>query len=102
MTALRIYTCHSGARTIHLVMDNLNTHSQKALTETCGADQGGWLWHRLTPQYSPVHGSWLNQTEIEVSLFCRQCLGKREWPPSHTVLGGARLEPPRQSGALGH
>ena len=25
----------------------------------------------------PKHGSWLNQAEIEVSLFSRQCLGKR-------------------------
>ena len=27
--------------------------------------------------YTPKHGSWLNQAEIEISLFSRQCLGKR-------------------------
>ena len=63
------------ARTIHLVMDNLNTHSRKALTETYGEQEGGWLWNRLTPHYTLVHGSWLNQAEIEISLFSRQCLG---------------------------
>jgi hypothetical protein len=27
--------------------------------------------------YTPKHGSWLNQAEIAISLFSRQCLGKR-------------------------
>ena len=27
--------------------------------------------------YTPKHGSWLNQAEIEISLFARQCLGRR-------------------------
>ena len=27
--------------------------------------------------YTPKHGSWLNQAEVEISLFSRQCLGKR-------------------------
>jgi hypothetical protein len=27
--------------------------------------------------YTPKHGSWLNQAEMEVSMFSRQCLGKR-------------------------
>ena len=27
--------------------------------------------------YTPKHGSWLNQDEIEVSLLSRQCLGQR-------------------------
>ena len=27
--------------------------------------------------YTPVHGSWLNQAEIEISVLGRQCLGKR-------------------------
>jgi hypothetical protein len=26
--------------------------------------------------YTPKHGSWLNQAEIEISLFSRQCRGK--------------------------
>jgi hypothetical protein len=27
-----------------------------------------------------VHGSWLNQAEVEISLLSRQCLGKRRIP----------------------
>ena len=30
--------------------------------------------------YTPKHGSWLNQAEIEISLFSRQRLGQRRIP----------------------
>jgi hypothetical protein len=64
-------------RTIHLVMDNLNTHCEKALTDHFGQRAGRHLWRRLTVHYTPKHGSWLNQAEIELSLVARQCLGTR-------------------------
>lgn len=70
---LKIAVGYPVADTIHLVMDNLSTHTQKALVERFGDTAGTWLWSRFTPK----HGSWLNQAEIEVSLFSRQCLGKR-------------------------
>ena len=65
------------ARTIHLVMDNLNIHCRKTLTDYFGTNYGGQIWDRLTVHYTPKHGSWLNQAEIEISLFGRQCLGTR-------------------------
>ena len=65
------------ARTIHLVMDNLNIHCRKTLTDYFGEQEGGYLWDRLTVHHTPTHGSWLNQAEIEISLFARQCLGRR-------------------------
>jgi len=65
------------ARTLHLVLDNLNTHREKALTDAFGLREGRRLWRRLTVHYTPLHGSWLNQAEIELSLFARQCLGAR-------------------------
>lgn len=68
---------YPDARTIHLVMDNLNTHGRKSLTGCYGEKLGGQLWDRFTVHYTPKHGSWLNQAEIEVSLLSRQCLGKR-------------------------
>jgi len=68
------------ARTIHLVMDNLNIHCRKTLTDYFGEQEGGYLWDRLTVHYTPTHGSWLNQAEIEISLFARQCLGRRRIP----------------------
>jgi len=65
------------ARTIHLVMDNLNIHRMKSLTDTFGMRYGQYLWNRLTVHYTPKHGSWLNQAEMELSLLSRQCLAKR-------------------------
>jgi hypothetical protein len=38
------------------------------------------LWERFTVHYTPKHGSWLNQAEIEISLFSRQCLGRNRIP----------------------
>lgn len=65
------------AKTIHLVMDNLNTHRRKALVDRYGEEAGEVLWKRFTVHYTPKHGSWLNQAEIEIGLLARQCLGKR-------------------------
>ena len=70
-------TRYPTARTIHLVMDNLNTHSAKSLTDYFGEEQGRHLWSRLTVHFTPKHGSWLNQAEIELSLYARECLGTR-------------------------
>ena len=63
------------AETIHLVMDNLSTHSRKSLTDLCGEEFGAEIGDCFTPHYTPVHGSWLNQAEIEIGIFARQCLG---------------------------
>jgi hypothetical protein len=68
---------YRDADTVHLVLDNISTstaanHSPTPLE---------WRWaarfgtaSRFT---SPKHGSWLNQAEIEIGLFSRQCLGRR-------------------------
>ena len=64
-------------QTLHLVMDNLSSHTREALVARFGAEVGGSLWNRFTVHYTPVHGSWLNQAELEIGLFSKQCLGKR-------------------------
>ena len=64
------------AKTIHLVVDNLNSHSRNSLINYYGEQEGGYLWDRLTVHYTPKHGSWLNQAEIELSRYSRQCLGE--------------------------
>jgi hypothetical protein len=74
---VEIVARYPEARTIHLVMDNLNTHGRKSLVKRYGEKLGGLLWNRFTVHYTPKHGSWLNQAEIEVSLLSRQCLGQR-------------------------
>src|ERR1035438_5599541 len=74
---LEIAEHYPAADTIHLVMDNLSTHTRKALVDRFGEEVGGWLWDRFTVHYTPKHGSWLNQAEIEIGIFTRQCLGRR-------------------------
>ena len=74
---VEIAASYPQADTIHLVMDNLSSHRRTALVERFGEKIGGLLWNRFTVHYTPKHGSWLNQAEIEISLFARQCLGKR-------------------------
>ena len=64
------------AKKIHLVMDNLSTHSENALTQTFGEEEGRKLWSRFTVHYTPKHASWLNQAEIGIGIYARQCLGK--------------------------
>lgn len=73
----KIIAAYPRAKTIHLVMDNLSTHKEKALIKTFGEKLGRKLWSKITPHYTPVHASWLNQAEIEISMFSRTCLGKQ-------------------------
>ncbi len=74
---LEIAAAYPTADTIHLVMDNLSSHRRKALVDRHGESIGGLLWDRFTVHYTPKHGSWLNQAEIEVSLYSRGWLGQR-------------------------
>jgi DDE superfamily endonuclease len=78
------------AQTIHLVMDNLNIHGCKSLTDFYGEQRGSDLWDRFTVHYTPKHGSWLNPAEIEIGLFSRQCLGKRRIPDLPTLRSESR------------
>jgi hypothetical protein len=79
------------ARTVHLVMDNLSTHSLKCVTDYFGQEQGRRLWNRLTLHYTPKHASWLNQAEIELNLYARQCLGTRRFPDLKTLQRETKL-----------
>jgi len=71
---------YPGAKTIHAVVDNLNTHCLKSLTRWFGPRRGAALWNRFTFHFTPKHGSWLNQAEIEISVMSRQCLSGRRIP----------------------
>ena len=78
------------AETIHLVMDNLNIHRRKSLTDVFGVEMGSDVWGRFTVHFTPTHGSWLNQAEIEIGLFSRQCLGNRRIPDLNTLRRESR------------
>jgi len=73
----RISKAYPRAGRIHLVLDNLSTHSEKACTETFGLRRGRALWRRFRVHFTPKHASWLNAAEMEASLVARQCLGRR-------------------------
>jgi hypothetical protein len=78
------------AKTIHLVLDNLNIHRRKSLTDLYGAEFGSEIWDRFTIHYTPTHGSWLNQAEIVIGMFTRQCLGRRRIPDLKTLRRESR------------
>jgi hypothetical protein len=62
---------------VRLVMDNLNTHSIASLYETFEPQEARRLAERLDIHYTPKHGSWLNISEIELSVLKGQCLNRR-------------------------
>jgi transposase len=78
--ALDLALQYPAATTIHLILDNLNIHRRKSLTDLLGSEVGGQVWHRSTVHYTPTYGSWLNQAEIEIGILARQCLGTRRIP----------------------
>src|SRR5437762_7647666 len=71
-------------------MDNLSSHSQKSLAAVFGATMAAEVWGRFTVHYTPTHGSWLNQAEIEIGIFSRQCLGTRRIPNLKTLRRESR------------
>jgi hypothetical protein len=81
---------YPAAKTIHLVMDNLNIHHRKSLTDVFGPEMAAEVWDRFTVHYTPTHGSWLNQAEIEIGIFSRQCLGNRRIPNLKTLRREAK------------
>jgi hypothetical protein len=62
---------------IRVVLDNLSTHTGAALYETFAPAEAWRIWHKLEFHYTPKHGSWLNQAEIELSVLSGQCLDRR-------------------------
>lgn len=68
---------YADAEKIILVMDNLNIHSGASLYETFAPAEARRIFDKLEIHYTPVHGSWLNIAEIELSHLSRQCLDRR-------------------------
>lgn len=66
---------YESAEKIVLVMDNLSTHSCGILREHMGEDLARKLSNRFEIHYTPKHASWLNQAEIAIGMYSRQCLG---------------------------
>jgi DDE superfamily endonuclease len=80
---------YPDADRIRLVVDNLNTHTAAAFYESFPPEQARRLAKKIEFVYTPVHGSWLNMVEIELSVLVRQCL-KRRIPDIETLRCGAQ------------
>lgn len=81
---------YPSAKTIHLVMDNLSTHSRTSLERHYGQTEAARLWDRLTVHFTPKHGSWLNMAEIEIGLLNRECMGRRRFETQERLQAEVR------------
>jgi len=68
---------YATAVTVHLVLDNLNTHFRQTFVDVLGEVAATVLLRRVEFHYTPKHASWLNMAEIEIGIMDRQCTGQR-------------------------
>jgi hypothetical protein len=68
---------YATAVTVHLVLDNLNTHFRQTFVDVLGEAAAAVLLRRVEFHYTPKHASWLNMAEIEIGIMDRQCTGQR-------------------------
>lgn len=62
------------AKKITIVLDNLNTHTKGSLYTRFPPNYCREILRRCEFIYTPVHGSWLNIAESELSVLTKQCL----------------------------
>jgi len=62
---------------ISVVQDNLNTHTGAALYEAFAPAEARRILNKLDFRYTPKHGSWRNQAEVEIGVVLGQCLDQR-------------------------
>jgi len=68
---------YSDVEVIRLVIDNLNTHNEKAFYKTFSKDEAERILDRIEFHYTPKHASWLNAAEVEINVMDIECTGKR-------------------------
>lgn len=73
------------AQRMTLVCDNLNTHVFGSFYDTFNASKARKLSTFINLCHTPVHGSWLNIAECELSLLTRQTLLHRRFPDLRTL-----------------
>jgi transposase len=87
-----------NAQRIRVVLDNLNTHRIASLYATFGPEEARRIARKLEFHYTPKHGSWLNQAEIELSILTSQCLNQRI-PSIHHLRAKVRVWKKRRNEA---
>ena len=68
---------YAGAKKLHLVLDNLNTHFCGSFVAVLGAAAAAPILERIEFHYTPKHASWLNMAELEIGITEKQCTGCR-------------------------
>ena len=66
-----------NANTLHIVLDNLNTHFINSFYETFNKEEAEVILSKIVFHYTPVHASWLNVAEIEINVMDMECTGRR-------------------------
>src|SRR5258708_14571495 len=90
-----VETGYPNVRCVHLVLDNLNTHTAASRYQTFDPAPARRILSRLRFHYTPKHGSWLNMTEIELSVLSRGPLNQRIPNPTQLNLAIWRFEAQR-------
>lgn len=65
------------AKTIRLIVDNLNTHNVSSFYETFEKHEAKKIAKKIEFHYTPTHASWLNVAEIEIGVMDTECTGRR-------------------------
>ena len=79
---------YATAKKIVLVTDNLNIHHAACLYERFPPAEARRIANKIEWHYTPVHASWLNMAECELSVLRRQSL-KSRLPDIETVTAKA-------------
>ena len=69
-------TFYPEADKVILIADNLNTHNASSFYEVFSPETAFRLAQKVEFHYTPIHGSWLNIAECELSSLAIQALGK--------------------------
>ena len=79
---------------IRVVCRNNAAHKslkKASLYEAFPAEEAKRLADRLELHFTPVHGSWLNICEIELSVLGKQCLNRRIESIGNDHIGGQKM-----------
>ena len=68
---------YRAVRKLHIVLDNLNTHTGQSLVETFDRRKAKHLLKHVQFHYTPKHASWLNMAEIEIGVMTKQAIRGR-------------------------
>jgi hypothetical protein len=88
--AVLLDTRYAKAKQVTLVCDNYKTHTRGAFYEVFPPNKAREYVKKLRFCYTPVHGSWLNIAENELSCLTRQCLAAERYGSEKVIKNAVR------------